>query len=1096
MVFGKNTPTISQQNERETEREDDVIEVVDEDENQTQQVKKKPTPTDQKDQKKPLQEEVTYDGSGSNKAGGSRPWVCKHCIGKFTSSYTRIHYHFFGDRRCETLLRDREKHEKLWRKVQDAEHIGVSKTLKNSVLSKNASSKKRIEESFAIMKRNAVDMKIVRGLCANGIPFNVLRNPQFVEMVNAIKRAPDGYKPPSYEKARTVLLDECVRDVEKDLTSVKDTWYTQGVSIVSDGWSNVKHQPLINVLAVNSRGAMFMYAEDFSGVEKTGVEISKLLLGAIETIGPSNVLQVVTDNAANCKAAGREIEKDVMKDNEYASYYSQVEKIVLARWEKMTIPLHCLGFALNPRFYDKNYLSKMAPSGIPRKAPNQDVEVVSGVMATFDKVSENEEEGRVLRDQFARFHMKKGIYSMAATQADAVTMDPIDWWSTYGSETPELAEVAKKVLSQPISSSSAERNWSTYSYIHNVKRNRLNSKRADKLVFIHSNIRLQSRFSDSYKAGPHKNWDIDPESTYIEGSSSRLQEMAWENLDEEDMEDGNGKRQRIEEHTFSKVKEFGAIWEGRHEFVRRKYDFEGSHRPGEENPGVAYQLGEVFLKIRKSKGKGWGRGGLLKKRLHLQEKKIKGQTEFAGKGGVDSMVSSRMESHRGSSTKKMVGGGPDGDEIELADVNVEVGGTVYDAKEILLDCEALGQKLSDRKPPSIYRVPRSLRDLSPHSFKPRVVSIGPLHREDKTLQEFECQKAIYLHHLLKPFVDQRNDILDKFLEKVNTSIPEIRECYGETIPCTDAELAKMMVMDACFIIEFLFPSGEPKPLISGNLILENSISKDLVLLENQIPFFVLQDIFDTLFVFPSGLSLTSAILKHLEYLNPLKVKTNNVVTPPHHVLGLLQNSIHSAAIDVKDYCPLAPLRKHSALELDKAGVKFKPNESGNWSLAIDFSSSWFESFCWCCTNRTLSMPAMWIYDSSETFLRNIIAYEQCTPNVPNYVTSYTRAIDYLVDTTEDLSRLIKSKIVTNNLGSIEEATNMINNIGKEVVVSEFYYLAQWNQLDDYYNGFWPKNIARLKRTYFSSPWNAIALFAGIILFALTLIQTIYAVKAK
>ncbi|KAJ9564787.1 hypothetical protein OSB04_000753 [Centaurea solstitialis] len=705
MVFGKNTPTISQQNEREAEREDDddVIEVVDEDQNQTQQVKKKPSPTDEKDPKKPLLTEVRYVGSGGSNAGGSKPWACNHCKGTFTSSYTRIHYHFFGApvgtkagiRRCETLLRDREKHEKLWRKVQDAENIGVSKALKNSVLSKNASSKKRIEESFAIMERHAVDMKIVRGLCANGIPFNVLRNPQFVEMVNAIKRAPDGYKPPSYEKARTVLLDECVRDVEKDLTPVKDTWYTQGVSIVSDGWSNVKHQPLINVLAVNSRGAMFMFAEDFSGVEKTGVEISKLLLGAIETIGPSNVLQVVTDNAANCKAAGREIEKvykhvfwspccvhtlnlifkdlakefywlnhtykrgkkivkyflnhthalsifrensqlellkvaktrfashyillrrimdcrealattivlnswrewvkkgdentkmiasqvvetirddnfwddvgsvleitkpifllikfcdgegskmgeiyermdnmmgeikDVMKDNEYASYYPQVEKIVLARWEKMTIPLHCVGFALNPRFYDKNYLSKMAPGGIPRKAPNQDVEVVSGVMKTFDRISEDEEEGRVLRDQFATFHMKKGIYSMVATQADAVTMDPIDWWATYGSETPELAEVAKKVLSQLISSSSAERNWKPTTWF-------LFTRTFD------SNLDFQIPIKPvRTKSGT----SIPKACTYIEGSSSRLQEMAWENLDEEDMEDGNGKRQRLD----------------------------------------------------------------------------------------------------------------------------------------------------------------------------------------------------------------------------------------------------------------------------------------------------------------------------------------------------------------------------------------------------------------------------------------------------------------------------------------------------------------------------------------------------------------------
>ncbi|KAJ0556034.1 putative HAT dimerization domain, ribonuclease H-like superfamily [Helianthus annuus] len=52
---------------------------------------------------------------------------------------------------------------------------------------------------------------------------------------------------------------------------------------------------------------------------------------------------------------------------------------------------------------------------------------------------------------------------------------------------------AKKVISQPISSSLAERKWSAYSDIHNVKRNHLYSKWVDKLVFIRSNIRLQSR---------------------------------------------------------------------------------------------------------------------------------------------------------------------------------------------------------------------------------------------------------------------------------------------------------------------------------------------------------------------------------------------------------------------------------------------------------------------------------------------------------------------------------------------------------------------------------------------------------------------------
>jgi hypothetical protein len=128
--------------------------------------------------------------------------------------------------------------------------------------------------------------------------------------------------------------------------------------------------------------------------------------------------------------------------------------------------------------------------------------------------------------------MKKGLFALPQVQLDAVTMSPIDWWFSYGGETPELAEVAKKVLSQPISSSSAERNWSTYSFIHSVKRNRLNAKTSDKLVYIHANIRLISRFCESYKTGPHCRWDMDPANSSLEESSLKLEELRWKYLEE------------------------------------------------------------------------------------------------------------------------------------------------------------------------------------------------------------------------------------------------------------------------------------------------------------------------------------------------------------------------------------------------------------------------------------------------------------------------------------------------------------------------------------------------------------------------------------
>ncbi|PWA77296.1 HAT dimerization domain, Ribonuclease H-like domain protein [Artemisia annua] len=142
--------------------------------------------------------------------------------------------------------------------------------------------------------------------------------------------------------------------------------------------------------------------------------------------------------------------------------------------------------------------------------------------------------------------MKKGLFALPQAHVDAATMDAIEWWSTYGSETPELAEVAKKVLSQPISSSYAERNWSTYSYIHSIKRNRLNNKRADKLLFVHSNIRLVSQFSESYKEGPFKEWDINPESSNLESSSVRLDDMQWESLYKDVAGKAKGKRQRVD----------------------------------------------------------------------------------------------------------------------------------------------------------------------------------------------------------------------------------------------------------------------------------------------------------------------------------------------------------------------------------------------------------------------------------------------------------------------------------------------------------------------------------------------------------------------
>lgn len=69
---------------------------------------------------------------------------------------------------------------------------------------------------------------------------------------------------------------------------------------------------------------------------------------------------------------------------------------------------------------------------------------------------------------------------------------------------------------QVSSASSCERNWSSYEFIHSKKRNRLNTERAEKLVYVHSNLRLLSRFTDPTQAERLAAWVDSDDETEVE----------------------------------------------------------------------------------------------------------------------------------------------------------------------------------------------------------------------------------------------------------------------------------------------------------------------------------------------------------------------------------------------------------------------------------------------------------------------------------------------------------------------------------------------------------------------------------------------------
>ncbi|KAJ4917185.1 hypothetical protein Rs2_02735 [Raphanus sativus] len=154
----------------------------------------------------------------------------------------------------------------------------------------------------------------------------------------------------------------------------------------------------------------------------------------------------------------------------------------------------------------------------------------------------------------------------------------------------------------------------------------------------------------------------------------------------------------------------------------------------------------------------------------------------------------------------------------------------------------------------IFRIPQRLEKNNKSAYEPRVVSIGPYHHGKEHLEMVQEHK----HRLLGFFMAeaQENGVDPKLLiEAVELMEEDIRESYSESLYDNDVsgqkKLIDMMVLDGCFILMLFmvvagkvrFDGVEDDPIFRVPWILP-AIRSDLLLLENQVPFFLLKTIFD------------------------------------------------------------------------------------------------------------------------------------------------------------------------------------------------------------------------------------------------------------
>ncbi|XVE67721.1 hypothetical protein DITRI_Ditri09bG0011200 [Diplodiscus trichospermus] len=65
------------------------------------------------------------------------------------------------------------------------------------------------------------------------------------------------------------------------------------------------------------------------------------------------------------------------------------------------------------------------------------------------------------------------------------------------------------------------------------------------------------------------------------------------------------------------------------------------------------------------------------------------------------------------------------------------------------------------------------------------------------------------------------------------------------------------------------------------------------------------------------------------------------------------------------------------------------------------------------SNGILEMPSLLIQETTETILRNLISFKQCYPNCAPRVTSYAVLLSHLINTPKDLDILCDTGIIDN-----------------------------------------------------------------------------------
>jgi len=324
----------------------------------------------------------------------------------------------------------------------------------------------------------------------------------------------------------------------------------------------------------------------------------------------------------------------------------------------------------------------------------------------------------------------------------------------------------------------------------------------------------------------------------------------------------------------------------------------------------------------------------------------------------------------------------------------------------------------------IHRFPASLRGLGRRYIVPMAVAIGMYHHSSRNLQEMEKVKRVAAHH----FIKDSGHTFDEMYAAVFSIIGTSRGFYDTKIDVGDVEFADIMFIDGCFLLQYmLMCTGRaklPPSLLSCFESNQACISNDIMLLENQLPWLVIETLrrFRSVHV-EEFIGKMGRTLQIRGGMDRGPVVLDGGYTPPH-LLGILwfyKTGSGNSGATLSDPDGFRSMSKIiSAIELEEIGIKLT---AGNTTKFMDMGIK--KGFLSC----EIFLAPLLLDDIRSCWLVNMAAFEVSvgmatsaghgTYQIKAVVCSYLAVLAMLMDREEDVHELRSKRLVQGELTNKE-----------------------------------------------------------------------------